>query len=57
MGWGGIGKESERRDDLIPVKSNEVILPDSYSQLTPALPITTSQCMCVCVFECLLLRG
>lgn len=48
-GRGG-GVLGEERDDLIPVKSNEVILPDSYSQLTPALPIKTSQCICVCVF-------
>lgn len=44
-----IRKESER-DDLIPVKSNEVMLPDSYSQLTPALPVTTP------LFVCLLLE-
>lgn len=49
-GEGGVRQGGGGRDDLIPVKSNEVILPDSYSQLTPALPIKTSQCICVCVF-------
>lgn len=35
------------RNDQMPVKSNEVMQTDSYSQLTSALPITASVCVCV----------